>query len=189
MTTFLKFLTGLLLLVCSSVAFAGFHLEPYAAFAASGEWDNGLRTDKISMTNFGTKLGYQSSFGLQVGGDIQLGSGTFKTASAGQQDLKAASAAFGAYLGYQTFFGLRGYAHYLFSSAVALDDSINSALVGNGIKLGVGYSIIPWLALNLEYHSMQYGKSKSDLGDATLNPKYKTNFIFVAVSFPFNFGG
>ncbi|MBY0383859.1 hypothetical protein K2X05_01760 [bacterium] len=170
------------------LAFAGFHLEPYLGSSLIGQWKQGNSKDDVMMRNFGFKLGYQAPMGLQVGGDIQLGLGTYDNIS--PFDTNAAAAAFGAYLGYQSEMGLRAYAHYLFTSALVFDTTNDPVYKGNGFKLGVGYSTLPWLAINVEYHIMTYDKYKDNLISSTsLDPKHKDNFLFVTLSFPFNFGG
>lgn len=186
--TLIKLIFIILISATASFAHAGFHLEPYLGYALKGEWEQGSSKDDISMRTFGVKLGYQAPTGFQVGGDIQLGAGTYDNIS--PLDTDAGTASFGAYIGYQSDMGLRGYAHYHFVSAVAFDTTNDPAYGGNGFKLGVGYSVISWLAINVEYHMMTYSEYKDDLTtDADLDPKQKDNFVFVTVSFPFNFGG
>lgn len=191
MSIFIKLASIIIISAATSLAHAGFHFEPYLGFAVDGEWDSGGTKDDVSMTEFGLKMGYQAPSGFQVGGDIQLGAGTYDGLGVGGADMKAGAAAFGLYLGYQSPMGLRGYAHYLFASALAFDDTDDTAFSGDGFKLGVGYSVLPWLALNLEYHVMKYDEGKNNLVSdfVSMSPEHKNNFIFVNVSFPFNFGG
>ncbi|MBY0315617.1 MAG: hypothetical protein K2Q26_08865 [Bdellovibrionales bacterium] len=168
---------------------AGFHFEPYIGAAIKGEWESGSSKDDVSMTELGFKMGYQAPSGFQVGGELQLAGSTYDRFLS-TTDTKAGLAAFGLYMGYQSEMGLRGYAHFLFASALAFDDVDKTGLGGNGFKLGVGYSFVSWFAINLEYHLMKYTKYKdNDVSDFTsLTPEFKNNFVFLTFSFPFNFG-
>ncbi len=181
-------LLGLVVLVFFVVPFsanAGFHLEPYIGKSLSGDWTQGTEGD-AKMTDFGVKLGYQAYSGFQIGGELQMGVGEFENFSTAD----AAQAAFGFYLGYQSSMGLRAYAHYLFSSAAVFDDLNQTQIAGKGFKLGVGYSLLSWLAVNLEYHTMTYDQFKTNLtGFTELTPEFENNFVMVVLSFPFNFGG
>lgn len=168
---------------------AGFHLEPYLGMSVDGDWSMGTKDD-ASMSEFGVKLGYQANSGFQIGGDLQMGIGEYKNLF-GVPTQDAGHAAFGLYLGYQSAIGLRGYVHYLFSSALAFDDLTQTQIAGSGFKFGIGYSLLSWLALNLEFHSMTYGKYKfnTDSSFSALDPELKNDLVLVVLSFPFNFGG
>lgn len=172
--------------VCGvSAAQAGFHFEPYLGFGVSGTWEQGSSDGDMSQTNYGVKLGYQAPMGFQVGGDIQLGTGSIES---GSSDLDYAALGLGAYVGYQSMMGVRGYLSYLFNNALALDSAFDPIYTGSGIKLGVGYRIIEWFAVNLEYHMMTYDEYETSLGSTGIED-LKTNVIAINVSFPFNFGG
>lgn len=171
---------------------AGFHLEPYTGLSVTGDYDAGNNnTGDFSVRNFGTKLGYQAASGLHFGGDIQLGVGEFSPDAAGATDDDGGLAAFGAYVGYQTAMGFRVYGTYLFRSALVVDGLINdTTFTGDGFKVGAGYSFnqfdIPWLAVNLEYHTMNYDEAES--GGISGTADLDTNFVMLLVSFPFDFG-
>ena len=92
---------------------------------------------------------------------------------------------------------------YNFSDTVKMKDG--SSIEGNGFKVGVGYTIIPMVSVNLDYITSTFGKIKNDpdFGDATLpitfDPdgvgaatdvtldKRKTTTILVSVSAPLGF--
>lgn len=176
----------------SSSALAGFHMEPYLATALTGnyEFDTAVGTSgDYSRNNFGIKLGYQAPMGFQIGGDIQLGVGSYEF---GNTDVDSANAEFGAYVGYQSMMGLRGYVGYMFNSAVVVDFTPDVTYTGNGFKLGVGYSFmtmgVPWFAVNLEYHMMSYDEAEQ-AGTTLSNQEFNNDSIMLGVSFPFNFGG
>jgi len=179
------------ILFLTSLAQAGFHFEPYLGQSLNGTWKEGASTDDVSMTEFGFKMGYQAPVGIQVGGELQMGVVNDKKLIGGTTNDKAGQAAFGIYLGYQSPIGLRFYAHYLFASALVYDDTFNTDYGGRGYKLGAGYSLLSWLALNLEYHMMTYDKYKNDVVSSftTLSPEHKDNVLLLVLSFPFNFGG
>lgn len=188
-------LTGIRLLIfacitlTSFVSSAGFHFEPYLGGALMGKWKSDDTKGDISMTELGLKMGYQAPSGFQIGGELQLAGSEYEKFLS-TTETKAGLAAFGIYTGYQSEMGWRGYLHFLFASALAFDDTAKTGLAGNGLKLGVGYSIVSWFAINVEYHSMTYSKYKDNVvSDFTsLSPKFKNDFIFLTFSFPFNFG-
>lgn len=182
----------LFFLVIPFNANAGFLLEPYVAKSLSGDWKTSGSKEDASMSVTGVKMGYHSPTGFLVGGDLQLGIGEYDNLVAGLASSDAAQVAISGFVGYQTAMGLRGYIHYFFSSAVVADDILAELeLRGKGFKFGVGYSVLPWLAVNLEYHMMTYDeyKNTTTTNFASLDPKMKNNFVMVGVSFPFNIGG
>ena len=191
---FTRLMVAMAALGFSTTAFAGFHMEPYVGANITGDYEfSGLggTSGDYSRTNFGIKLGYQAPVGIQIGGDIQLGTGSYD-ASAGGGDADSANAEFGAYLGYQSMMGLRGYVGYMFSSAVIVDQvPSDDTYTGNGFKLGVGYSFmamnVPWFAVNLEYHMMSYDEVETNSVSSTVD--FTNNAIMIVASFPFNFGG
>lgn len=178
-----KLLSVFVVLGVASAANAGFHLEPFLGTSLSGGWEQGNSSGDYSTTNFGTRLGYQSPMGFQVGGEIQLGTGSVESGTASNN---TGLADFGAYFGYQSAMGFRGYFTYMFTSALVIDSGlIDPAYTGSGFKIGGGYSVLPWLAFNLEYHMMTY--DEVDVG--TLTEDLKTDAVMLVVSFPFDFGG
>lgn len=190
MLFFTKLVSILLITAITSQAHAGFHFEPYLGKSVSGDWSSSPGEGDVSMTEFGLKMGYQAPVGFQIGGDFQMGKGAHDNILAGGVDADSGHAAFGIYLGYQSDMGLRGYAHYFFASALAFDDANDTAYAGNGFKLGVGYSLLAWLAINLEYQIMNYDEFKNNFVDLMALPsEHEDKMIFITLSFPFNFGG
>ncbi len=185
--------SALLAIVCvmgfSPLAQAGFHMEPHIGFGVSNDWDSGSDSGDLSKTIGGIKLGYQADMGLQVGGEIQIGTGTFKQSSGTfGTDVDMVDVGIGPYLGYQSMLGIRGYLG-VFRSAMALNDTLDSTLTGVGFKLGAGYRFVDWFALNLEYITTSYDEADTNLGSGSIDPKFKVNTIMLVASFPFNFGG
>ncbi len=189
MSRFSTIIAFLCILGMAPLAQAGFHMEPHVGFGLSNKWEQGSSSGDLSKTITGIKLGYQAPMGLQVGGEIQIGTGTFdQDNTVFLNDIDSVDVGIGPYLGYQSPLGIRGYVG-VFRSALALDDAADNTFTGVGFKLGAGYRIIDWFAVNLEYITTSYDKFDNSFGDGDLDPKVKVNTVMLVASFPFHFGG
>ncbi len=137
-----------------------------------------ISTSKSSNgTSYGGRLGYQN-FGLQLGLDylasnMKLSGNAFKTSE------------FGGFVGYEFPILFRVYAGYVFSGTGTLsgDTEDYNLKGGTGPKVGLGFTLLPLLDLNIEYRSITYKELDVSNSQAKLNLDY--NAIMVGFSLPF----
>ncbi len=171
-----------------SAAHAGFLIEPNVGFAVQGGWDFSVVDDDVTMTHLGSRIGYMTPMGLMFGGDVQYGTGTYKTLGTGfTTDLDGTSLDLGAFVGFQSMIGFRGYISYMAASSIDLDDTSSTKFTGTGFKLGAGYQIVEYFALNLEYHMMSYTDFEDNTSSGSLGNDFEVNLIMINASFPINF--
>lgn len=162
---------------------AGFHIEPYLGRTVVGNWEMGAEDDKFAMTTFGSRFGYQSSGGFQIGGELHLGAGDIDR---NNSNTDVVQSALGLYLGYQAKGGFRLYGTLL-TSGFGFDNSSDTIYSGSGFKAGIGHKLTNWLALNVEYSKINYSHGKDDDTPRTqLAHNFKTDSISLVFSFPFN---
>ncbi|MBX3022159.1 MAG: outer membrane beta-barrel protein [Bdellovibrionales bacterium] len=153
-------------------------LEPYLGYH-TGKYDSGSREYDLSGLNFGARLGYQN-LGLQLGLDYMTGAWTVKT----DPSLDAEPSDLGLFVGYQFPVMMRVYGVYnLQSKNKAKSSAGSSTLEGSGIKLGVGFTSLPLVAVNLEYRSSTYTKVDGN----SLSKNAKDNTYGLTVSLPLTF--
>ena len=91
---------------------------------------------------------------------------------------------------------IRVWASYYFNSKIEGQDSTGihsidstETLNGNGYAIGVGFTGLPFLSLNLELRNFTYDEI-DDINlnptTATLSPEYKASEVFVSLSLPIN---
>jgi hypothetical protein len=138
---------------------------------------NDSASESARGTSYGGRLGYQN-FGFQLGVDylasnMKIDGDAFKTSE------------FGGFVGYEFPILLRVYAGYIFSGTGTLsgDDDDIKLKGGTGPKVGVGFTLLPFLDFNIEYRSIKYEEKEFESGAALLNLDY--NAIMVGFSLPF----
>lgn len=109
-------------------------------------------------TSYGGRLGYQN-FGFQLGVDYLASKMT-------QNDEDFNTSEFGGFVGFEFPILLRVYAGYVFSGTAdtTVDDEEIELSGGKGPKVGIGFTVLPFLDLNLEYRSITYNTEDEDLG-------------------------
>jgi hypothetical protein len=172
----------------SSTAHAGFLIDPYLGYAVSGGWSDNDGTppqDGDGTTlSLGARLGWQTMMGLQLGLDVERAQSTLNDiANGGTADADTTALAYGPFIGFQSMMGVRAYFSYYLSSNSEVDDSNpGQTFIGSGFKLGLGYRIIEYFTVNLEYTSLSY--DEVEVGGITFNEDFTADFISLAVSFP-----
>jgi hypothetical protein len=148
-------------------ASAGLLVEPLIGYNFNYKIDD----DKGHGRAFGGRLGYQN-LGLQLGLDY-LNSNV----DIDGDDLETNE--FAAFVGYQFPILLRVYAGYIFSA----DGELGSleAKEGSGTKLGVGFTCLPFVAINFEYRSGKFEKINSTSIDTDFSS------FLISLSVPLNF--
>lgn len=178
------------ILLTSSQAFAGIYLEPYFGYEtgkSTGEADiqsvGILQVDTESKgVVFGGKLGY-SMMGLAGGLDYSMfkSKDTDKTGQGNDGDSDVTDTGAFVQFTFPIMFKVSG--TYIFNSKNKSDDSEST---GSGIKIGAGYTGLPFIAINLDYISVKYDDTKVD--NAVVNSSdVKSTSYMLSVSLPLDF--
>lgn len=159
-------------------------IEPVLGYSfgkANLEYESAGLTDSdkesINGVSYGGRLGYQN-LGFQLGLDylaskMSLDGDDFNTGE------------WGGFVGFEFPILIRVYAGYIFSGTGDIKTDTNDVKVsgGTGPKFGVGFTMLPFLDLNIEYRSVKYDQEKDISAGTDLNLDY--NAIMVGISLPF----
>lgn len=168
-------LLGLFLMV--NTASAALLVEPHLGYTLSTSGDG----DSYNGAQLGMRLGYQQ-LGLMAGLDFNRS--TF------DQDQTVNNVAvsnemerneWGVFVGYDFPILLRAWAAYYFSNTTKATTS-NFEMSGNTTELGVGFTALPFLSINLMYRMINLDELKSYGTTSTIDSSNK-EFV-VGVSLP-----
>ena len=140
-----KILVAMMIMIAGFQAQAGIYVEPYLAYNILGDTDG---TDTTG-TNIGGRLGYSLPMLVSFGVDYNMGAYDIDGIDADTTNL-------GAFVAVDLPILLRGYASYYFSSDL---EAGNVTYDGSGVALGVGFTMLPFVSLNVEYRTMSYDGS------------------------------
>ena len=185
---FRSIVTAALILMCGPLAVAGFSVEPYLGYGR-GTLDSSLDTD-FSFVAAGARVGY-GMLGFTGGLDIFKSlTGSFEDDQNDKGDYDVISAS--VFASYTFPILLRVYAGYTFHYENELDyDSPlfqTSETEGDGgYYLGVGYTGLPFVAVNLEYRVNDFDKQTFENGSSSDLSDTDDSFFMLSVSLPFDF--
>lgn len=174
-------------------AYAGFLIEPYLGYSTgsiSGKYTptygGGVFSGKETGAGFGARLGYSFLIPF-VAFDYSIKNLKYKSDNGGTDtDDTATEMALvvGANLPI-----VRLFAGYGFDAAIKQkSDTSTSTLKGTFTKVGVGFKLIPMVAVNLEYFMYtvkKYESSGTTFDADTIFSELTYNPIFLSVSVPF----
>jgi hypothetical protein len=163
--TFRLILVTLALL--SSAAQADLLLEPYVGYHLGKYTAFNNDTDNVNGPTFGGRIGYSNFTGLMLGVDLM--SGVWKNDDSPAGDVTPTQA--GLFVGFEFPILLRAYAAYsLFVNELktASGSSTTKASDGSTIKLGLGFTALPLLSINLEYLASTYKKQDGATQSTTM---------------------
>tara|TARA_R110002072_G_scaffold64203_2_gene159195 strand:- start:35204 stop:35884 length:681 start_codon:yes stop_codon:yes gene_type:complete len=195
----------LLLLLLPQMALAEFHVEPYLgyAFESSSQQTSTTKYEwSSSYIEFGGRAGYEM-LGLSLGVDYNLtpGGRDFEQdapATTTQDKSEWKGHNFGLFVGYELPIMLRVYATYYLSSKLKVDsdkdgdatNDVGDEYSGNGFNLGVGFTGLPFVSINLEYRHNSYDELKDVASGVTTKypnlgvQERKNNAVLLSVSLP-----
>ncbi len=161
-----------------SSANASILIEPYLGYHTGKSKQT--TTEDFSGMTYGARLGYQQ-LGFMLGLDYMTGKWTEK----GTPNVDLTPSSLGAFVGYNFPVMLRVYGVYGFQNSVKAEaGGTSSKLEGSpALKLGVGFTALPLVSINLEYMTATYDKSDGH----TLNPNMTSTAYGLTVSLPFTF--
>lgn len=164
-------------------------IEPLVGYQAASKLDvdKGDNYSGGSGPAFGGRLGFQK-LGFQVGLDYLNSTLDFD-----DKDFKPVKTSeWGAFVGFEFPILFRVYAGYIFSAngqTKALDTSTDSYVKtdfrsGSGFKAGVGFTLLPFLDINLEYRNVTFDESKAK-GYSKSDDDITMNAYMIGLSLPF----
>lgn len=157
-------------LLLSSPAMASLYLEPYLGYE-TGKMENPGSSENVAGTNLGLKLGYES-LGFALGADYMRGS--LKVDSSPSQTGTNQDLGIFAQFTFPILVKVSG--TYFFSNE--FEDT--GKLTGSGTKIGVGYTGLPFVSLNLDLISIHYNKFKNG-GTVDVDGDRKTWMLSVSL--------
>ncbi len=171
----------------ASTAKAGLLIEPYLGYELGTLEQQipilGTFKGDMSTAQLGAKVAFTfpilfigADYSLPVGGTIKDQSSSTKYDVTGSQLFVLVGASLPM---------IRAYAGYGLINVLELKNQVGGGTTryegGTAIKLGVGTTMLPFVAINLEYILSNYDKI-----NGTSNSNGKSNFFMLNVSLPFN---
>jgi len=154
-------------------------IEPVVGYNLTGKYGD----DSSMGPSYGGRLGWQN-LGFQLGLDY-LNSNI----DVDSNDIKdpLAMSEWAAFVGFEFPILLRAYAGYIFS-ANGTSKSDGGAKIelteGTGMKAGIGFTMLPFLDINLEYRKGTFGETK--IGGSSTGDETDYSAYMIGVSLPFN---
>ncbi len=177
------------LFIFSNTAQAGVLVEPYLGFGI-GSGDRGNIDYDYTTPQFGARLGY-SFLGLMGGIDYSLATSfdidAENTTTGVNSSTSYKKNQFGIFVGYELPILLRAWGTYYVNASLEDDIAPISDYSGSGYALGVGFTGLPFVSLNLEYRSFSYDEVETSGSTSTLSPSFDLNEILLSVSLPLDF--
>lgn len=198
----IKIISLFTLLLFTSHSFAGVLIEPFLGFGiGSGEYVSGSQTadNKYTGPQMGARLGYSFlgfmggleyrktsgslSYDKHSGGGVWANSGT-------DQDYSGTE--IGAFVGYDFPILVRAYAGYTFNTKWEFDNNgawigaASDELSGNTTTLGVGFTGLPFVSLNVEFRMVSLDTYKDVSAGTETAADYSSNEVVLGVSLPFD---
>lgn len=166
-----KILVAMMIMIAGFQANAGIMIEPYIGYNLAGEFNN----DDTSGVNIGGRLGYSLPMLVSLGIDYNMGEYTHDVSGT---DVDVDHSKFGLFVAVDLPILLRAWATYYLNAKA--EQGANE-YEGSGFGLGVGFTMLPFVSLNLEYRSVNY----DDFNGATAD--IDGTEILLSASIPLDF--
>lgn len=160
---------------------AGLLVEPVLGYTVGQKLDiGGLKEyDGGRGMSYGGRLGYQN-------GPIQIGADYLKSSidmNSSDFDENADITEWAAFVGMEFPILLRGYAGYIFSAEgeTELNNVSTDLKDGNGFKLGVGLTPLPFLDINLEYRNGTFDKYRQNGVNISQDVDYEAYMLSISL--------
>lgn len=167
---------------------AGLLLEPVVGYSSISKFKIGVpdsSTEQGSGPSYGGRIGYQN-LGFQLGLDFLRSSYEME-----DKDFKddLVSNEYAGFVGFEFPILFRVYVGYIFAAnaETKADDGLgtieaNKFTDGTGMKLGVGFTGLPFIDINLEYRKLTFGEYKA--GGVKANVDTDVNTYMISLSLP-----
>lgn len=137
-----KILIAMMIMVAGFQAQAGIYVEPYLGYNLAGDF-NDVDTNGV---NLGGRLGYSLPMLVSFGLDYNFG-----TYDADGTDVDVSN--LGAFVAVDFPILVRAYASYYLNAKAEVG---SNEFEGSGVALGVGFTGLPFLSVNVEYRTINY---------------------------------
>ncbi len=180
-------LIALIVMITQSVAHASLLLEPHLGYNISGSGDTGSGTSLVKYSYSGVQLGGRVGYqllGLMTGVDYTRSSYTLEAkglSSTTNTDLDRSE--IGVFVGYNFPILLRAWGTYYFNNTSTYPNGNEAS--GNTTELGVGFTGLPFVSLNLMVRMASFDELKSGTTTSAISPKQDFTEVVVGVSLPF----
>lgn len=171
----MKFIAIIATLLLSIPSFADLYLEPYLGYE-TGDYKSAAATYEMKGTDLGLKLGY-STLGLALGVDYMMGDLTVDSNPSVDVDAKD----LGVFAQYTLPILLKVSGTYFFKSE---GKTSASKMTGKGTKIGVGFTGLPFIAINLDMIRINYDEVEA--GGITASTDTDRQTWMLSVSLPLN---
>lgn len=179
-----------LVIAAIQASHAAILVEPVLGFTLANKFDSKATSDitdpsesKGSGLAYGGRLGYQN-MGFQLGLDY-----LHSSVDVDEKDIKSdiTTSEWAAFAGFRFPILLRFYAGYIFSGTGDYKASTGNIDLtgGTGYKVGVGWTLLPFIDLNLEYKKTNYDEIKA--GGSKLKADLDNSAYLLSISLPFTF--
>lgn len=165
-------------------ASASLLLEPHLGLNISGTGDQGSTEYDYNGAQYGLRVGYQN-LGFMAGLDYTKSSYELESKTAGVTSNNDVSRnEWGLFAGYNFPILVRAWGAYYFSNTMEFD-ATGTEYSGSTKELGVGFTGLPFLSVNLMYRMVTYDESKTGSVESAINPEFDAKEIVLGVSLPF----
>ncbi len=138
-------------------------IEPYIGMHFNSEAEDA--DADITGTGIGARLGYQN-LGLMLGLNYKSASLEFEPDSGSNYDVDQTS--YGLFVGYEFPILVRAWAEYIIGGNAEFDGGSEFDTI-SGTQLGVGYTGLPFVSLNLEIGNLTYEEGPSGTDDQDIS--------------------
>ncbi len=171
----MKYILAMMIGFFSLNASAALYLDPYLSYALSGGYERGTTDEDASGIFLGLRGGY-SMLGLAFGLEYMMSDGEIDT----NPTADTSHASMGVFVAYELPILLRFYGTYFFADAMDAETTSTTEFEGTGLKLGVGYTGLPFVSINFEYYTATYDENQN----GSINPDADYNTMMLGVSMP-----
>lgn len=168
-------------LTLNPTAQASLLLEPYVGYVSGSS--KTTSSSNFTGTEYGARVGY-SVLGFAIGAEYDA---TSFTDDLTPKD-NLSSGDLGAFVAYKFPILLRVYGTYFPASEIKAESNGTTSTYksGNLTKLGVGFTGLPFININVEYILGSYSKVVSAGTEVSLDPKLTSSAFALSISAPFN---
>jgi hypothetical protein len=188
----------LLALIASNISVAGVLIEPQLGYTLSGSkggsFGNVPLAAKGSGVEYGARLGYQF-LGLMGGFNYQHASLSVDSTIVSVDNATLSNTfkkdSLGVFIGFNAPILIRAWLGYNFSEKITCTSTNNhfddgDYFKGNSTELGIGFTGLPFLSMNLIYKMDNYTTAHTVSPSADASGSMKPTEIIFAVSAPFD---